>query len=45
MVKDRKGELRHCEWEDALVVTAQSLKAANGSVAAIAGGKNGLLEA
>jgi len=38
MVKDSAGDLRPCEWEDALIVAAKALKAANGSVAAIAGG-------
>ncbi|KAG7173753.1 NADH-ubiquinone oxidoreductase 75 kDa subunit-like [Homarus americanus] len=38
MVKDSDGELRPCEWEDALIVAAKALKAADGSVAAIAGG-------
>lgn len=38
MVKDSNGELRPCEWEDALIVAAKALQAANGSVAAVAGG-------
>ncbi|XP_069978159.1 NADH-ubiquinone oxidoreductase 75 kDa subunit, mitochondrial [Penaeus vannamei] len=38
MVKDSAGELRPCEWEDALIVAGKALKAANGSVAAVAGG-------
>ncbi|KAK8719088.1 hypothetical protein OTU49_014252 [Cherax quadricarinatus] len=38
MVKDSSGELRSCEWEDALIVAAKALKSADGSVAAIAGG-------
>ena len=43
MVKDRNGDLRHCEWEDALIASAQALKSANGSVAAIAGGLHFIL--
>lgn len=39
MVKDSAGELRPCEWEDALIVASKALKAAGGSVAAVAGGK------
>ncbi|KAK4301900.1 hypothetical protein Pmani_025972 [Petrolisthes manimaculis] len=38
MVKGTDGELQPCQWEDALVVAAKALKAANGSVAAIIGG-------
>ncbi|XP_064100257.1 NADH-ubiquinone oxidoreductase 75 kDa subunit, mitochondrial-like [Macrobrachium nipponense] len=38
MVKDSNGELRPCEWEDALIVAAKALQAADGSVAAVAGG-------
>ncbi|XP_068231697.1 NADH-ubiquinone oxidoreductase 75 kDa subunit, mitochondrial-like [Palaemon carinicauda] len=38
MVKDSNGDLRPCEWEDALIVAAKALQAANGSVAAVAGG-------
>lgn len=37
MIKDRAGELRPCEWEDALTAAARALQAANGSVAAVAG--------
>lgn len=39
MVKGSEGELQPCQWEDALLVAAKALKAANGSVAAIAGGE------
>ncbi|XP_047741031.1 NADH-ubiquinone oxidoreductase 75 kDa subunit, mitochondrial [Hyalella azteca] len=39
MVKDSKGDLRPCEWEDALIVAATALQEANGSVAAVAGGQ------
>ncbi|KAK7073102.1 NADH-ubiquinone oxidoreductase 75 kDa subunit, mitochondrial [Halocaridina rubra] len=38
MVKDSNGDLRPCEWEDALIVAAKALQAADGSVGAIAGG-------
>lgn len=39
MVKDSSGELRPCEWEDALLVAARALTGAQGSVAAVAGGE------
>lgn len=39
MVKDSSGELRACQWEDALLVAARALVAAQGSVAAVAGGE------
>uniref|UniRef100_A0A0P4WLN3 NADH-ubiquinone oxidoreductase 75 kDa subunit, mitochondrial n=1 Tax=Scylla olivacea TaxID=85551 RepID=A0A0P4WLN3_SCYOL len=38
MVKDSSGELRPCQWEDALLVAGRALAAAQGSVAAVAGG-------
>lgn len=38
MVKDSSGNLRPCEWEDALIVAAKALQAANGSVGAVVGG-------
>ncbi|KAG0711003.1 NADH-ubiquinone oxidoreductase subunit, mitochondrial [Chionoecetes opilio] len=38
MVKDSSGELRACEWEDALLVAARALTGAQGSVAAVVGG-------
>ncbi|CAL4088981.1 unnamed protein product, partial [Meganyctiphanes norvegica] len=38
MVKDSTGELKACEWEDALIVATKALQAAGGSVAAVAGG-------
>ncbi|KAF2351730.1 NADH:ubiquinone oxidoreductase subunit G [Trinorchestia longiramus] len=39
MVKDNRGELRPCEWEDALIVAATALQEADGSVAAVVGGQ------
>ena len=38
MVKDSKGELRPCEWEDALIVAGKALQEAGGKVAAVVGG-------
>jgi len=38
MVKDSTGQLKACEWEDALIVATKAMQAAGGSVAAIAGG-------
>ena len=39
MVKDSTGELRPCEWEDALIAAARALKGAGSSVAAVVGGQ------
>ncbi|XP_076062264.1 NADH dehydrogenase (ubiquinone) 75 kDa subunit [Oratosquilla oratoria] len=38
MVRDSTGELKACEWEDALIVAAKALQEADGNVAAVAGG-------
>ncbi|CAG0878980.1 unnamed protein product [Darwinula stevensoni] len=38
MVKDADGQLVPCDWEDALLVVSQKVKAAGGKVAAVAGG-------
>lgn len=37
MIKDSAGELRPCEWVDALTAAARALKDAGGSVAAVGG--------
>ena len=39
MVKDSTGELKPCQWEDALMVAGRALTEAQGSVAVVAGGE------
>ncbi|RXG61011.1 hypothetical protein Avbf_14183 [Armadillidium vulgare] len=40
MVKDSQGNLKPCEWEDALLVAARALHEFRGSIGAVVGGKS-----